>query len=153
MRTGHNSRSYTAAFTDQSFDLQYFLKWIASNTQLRFFCRVCHSYFPIFSQEFQKSSWTSSYSEYFLERIIKLSFLKRCLILSVNGNIISFSYKRIPHGMTCVLTNVSPLFSWIEKFVQWCFLSKYGWQDSSVPEWSQSFLRRNPSTPDPSYQL
>ena len=92
LRTGHNSHSYTAALTGQSFDLQYFLKCIASNTQLRFFCRVCHSYFPIFSQEFQKSPSTSSYSEYFLERIIKLYFLKRCLILSVNGNIISFSY-------------------------------------------------------------
>ena len=153
LRSGHNSRSYIAALTNQSFDLQYFLKCIAFNTQLRFFCRVCHSYFPIFSQEFQKSPSTSSYSEYFLERIIKLYFLKRCLILSVNGNIISFSYKRIPHGMTCVLTNVSPLFSWIEKFVQWCFLSKYWWQESTVLGWIPAFLRRNPSTPDPSYQL
>ena len=88
LRSGHNSRSYIAVLTDQSFDLQYFLKCIASNTQLRFFCHVS----PFFSQEFQKSPSTSSYSEYFLERIIKLSFLKRCLILSVNGNIISFSY-------------------------------------------------------------
>ena len=53
LRSGHNSRSYIAALTNQSFDLQYFLKCIAFNTQFGFFAAFAIAISPFFHRNFK----------------------------------------------------------------------------------------------------